>query len=157
MCLLQIIHDCRNDSVTLHRQFNITLQSVFDTQAAHAVLTYQETGRPVYKAKSVALNALCEHYNAPINPIKEQLKNIYRRDQKYWSRRPLTREMILYAAADVLSLVNEKLYYPMVRAIHHENRGLMVELCEEQVSSVLFCFVLSPRCCNVASFRFSCI
>lgn len=132
--VIKIIHDCRNDSVTLHRQFNITLQSVFDTQAAHAVLTFQETGRPVYKAKSVALNALCEYYNAPINPIKEQLKNIYRRDQKYWSRRPLTREMILYASADVLSLINEKLYCPMVKAILPENRSLMVELCEEQVS-----------------------
>lgn len=137
---LQIIHDCRNDSVTLYRQFNITLQSVFDTQAAHAVLTYQETGRPVYKAKSVALNALCEYYNAPINPIKEQLKNIYRRDQKYWSRRPLTREMILYASADVLSLVNEKLYYPMVKAILPENQNLMVELCEEQVMRFVYLF-----------------
>lgn len=82
------------------------------------------------------MNALCEYYNAPINPIKEQLKNIYRRDQKYWSRRPLTREMILYASADVLSLVNEKLYYPMVKAILPENRNLMVELCEEQVMKV---------------------
>lgn len=41
--------------------------------------------------------------------------------------------MILYASADVLSLVNEKLYYPMVKAILPENRELMMELCEEQV------------------------
>ncbi|KAJ8954247.1 hypothetical protein NQ318_005843 [Aromia moschata] len=95
--VVKIVHDCRNDSVNLFNQFNITLRTVFDTQAAHSVLTYQETGRPVYKAKSVALNALCECYSAPVNPIKDQLKNIYRRDQKYWSRRPLTREMILYA------------------------------------------------------------
>lgn len=127
------MHDCRNDSVNLYSQFNITLKTVFDTQAAHAVLTYQETNRPVYKAKSVALNALCECYNAPVNPMKDQLKNIYRRDQKYWSRRPLTREMILYASADVLSLVNEKIYYPMSKAIKEDNRGLMLELCEEQV------------------------
>lgn len=127
------MHDCRNDSVNLYSQFNITLKTVFDTQAAHAVLTYQETNRPVYKAKSVALNALCECYGAPVNPMKDQLKNIYRRDQKYWSRRPLTREMILYASADVLSLVNEKIYYPMSKAIREENRGLMLELCEEQV------------------------
>jgi exonuclease 3'-5' domain-containing protein 1 len=118
----------------LYNQYNITLRCIFDTQAAHAVLTFQETGRPVYKAKSVALNALCECYGAPVNPMKDQLKNIYRRDQKYWSRRPLTREMILYASADVLSLVNDKIYHPMSRAIRADNRALLLELCDEQVS-----------------------
>ncbi|ENN75038.1 hypothetical protein YQE_08353, partial [Dendroctonus ponderosae] len=131
--VIKIVHDCRNDSVNLFRQFNIVLNCVFDTQAAHAVLTFQDTGRPVYKAKSVALNALCELYGATINPMKDQLKNIYRRDQKYWSRRPLTREMILYASADVLSLVSEKIFSAMASAIAEDNRKLMMELCEEQV------------------------
>jgi exonuclease 3'-5' domain-containing protein 1 len=131
--VVKIVHDCRNDSVNLYNQYNITLRCIFDTQAAHAVLTFQETGRPVYKAKSVALNALCECYGAPVNPMKDQLKNIYRRDQKYWSRRPLTREMILYASADVLSLVNDKIYHPMSRAIRADNRALLLELCDEQI------------------------
>ncbi|KAF5290110.1 hypothetical protein FQA39_LY14891 [Lamprigera yunnana] len=131
--IIKIIHDCRNDSVNLYQQFNITLQSVFDTQAAHSLLTYQESGRAVYKAKSIALNALCEYYNAPINPMKEQLKNIYRRDQKFWSRRPLSKEMILYASADVSSLVHERIYYPMCKAILPENRDLMLDLCYEQI------------------------
>lgn len=137
---MQIIHDCRNDSVNLHRQFNITLQNVFDTQAAHSVLSYQESGRPVYKAKSVALNALCEYYNAPVNPMKEQLKNIYRRDQKFWSRRPLTKEMILYASADVSSLVHERIYYPMCEAILSDNKSLMLDLCYEQVCYIYLCW-----------------
>ncbi|CAH0549436.1 unnamed protein product [Brassicogethes aeneus] len=132
--VVKIIHDCRNDAVNLLTQFNITLRTVFDTQAAHAVLTFQDTSKPVYKAKSVALNALCECYGAPANPMKDQLKNIYKRDQKYWSRRPLIREMILYASADVLSLINENIYHPMVKAIRPENRGLMLELCEEQIN-----------------------
>lgn len=74
-------------------------------QAAHAVVQLQLTGKPVYKVKNVSLNALCELYGAPINPQKETLKALYRRDQRYWARRPLTRDMLLYAAADVLSLV----------------------------------------------------
>ncbi|XP_060532934.1 egalitarian protein homolog [Cylas formicarius] len=131
--VVKIMHDCRNDSVNLFRQFNISLRCIFDTQAAHAVLTYQDTDKPVYKAKSVALNALCEVYGALANPMKDQLKNIYRRDQKYWSKRPLTRDMVMYASADVLSLVSEKIYYPMVNSIKEENRGLMVELCDEQI------------------------
>lgn len=131
--IVKIVHDCRNDSVNLYKQYGITLNCIFDTQAANAVLSYQESGKPVYKAKSIALNALCECYDAPVNPMKDQLKNIYRRDQKYWSRRPLTREMILYASADVLSLVNEKIYPAMSRNIKLENRALMLELCDEQI------------------------
>lgn len=131
------------------------MNTIFDTQAAHAVLTYQETNRPVYKAKSVTLNALCEHYGAPINPMKDQLKNIYRKDQKYWSRRPLTREMVLYASADVLSLVNEKIYYYMIKAIKPENRNLMMELCGEQVIpgfsklSLTYFFVICFICLQI--------
>lgn len=131
--VVKIIHDCRNDSVNLYNQFGITLRCVFDTQAAHAVLLLQETQKPVYKAKNVSLNALCEIYAAPINPMKEQLKNIYRRDQRYWSRRPLSRDMILYSSADVLSLVHENIYYPMMRGIRAEYRQLLLELCEEQI------------------------
>ena len=43
-------------------------------QAAHAVLQLQETGKPVYKVKNVSLNALCELYNAPVNPMKDQVE-----------------------------------------------------------------------------------
>ncbi len=42
-------------------------------QAAHAVIQLQETGKPVYKVKNVSLNALCELYDAPVNPMKEQV------------------------------------------------------------------------------------
>jgi exonuclease 3'-5' domain-containing protein 1 len=42
-------------------------------QAAHAVIQQQETGKPVYKVKNVSLNALCELYDAPVNPMKEQV------------------------------------------------------------------------------------
>ena len=112
----QVVHDCRNDSAAFYFQFNILVKNVFDTQAAHAVLQLQDTGKPVYKVKNVSLNALCELYNAPVNPMKEQVKNIYRRDQKFWARRPLTRDMICYAGADVLALV-PTIYNAMARCV----------------------------------------
>ncbi|XP_012232253.1 egalitarian protein homolog [Linepithema humile] len=130
--IIKVIHDCRNDSVNLYNQFKITLMNVFDTQAAHAVLQYQETGKPVYKVKNVNLNTLCDHYGAPCNPLKEQLKNIYRKDQRYWSRRPMTRDMLIYASSDVLSLVPQ-VYNAMSRLIKPEVQGLFAELCEEQI------------------------
>lgn len=70
----------------------------------------------MYKVKNVSLNALCEMYDAPLNPMKDQLKNVYRRDQRYWARRPLTRDMMLYAAADVLALVPQ-VYNAMTRSV----------------------------------------
>ncbi|XP_015610363.1 uncharacterized protein LOC107275094 [Cephus cinctus] len=130
--VIKVIHDCRNDSVNLFNQFGITLTNVFDTQAAHAVLQFQETGKPVYKVKNVNLNALCQLYGAPCNPLKEQLKNIYRRDQRYWSRRPMTRDMLIYASCDVLSLVPQ-IYTAMSRLIKPEFQTLVNELCDEQV------------------------
>ncbi|GAB1859500.1 Exonuclease 3-5 domain-like-containing protein 1 protein [Camponotus japonicus] len=130
--VIKVIHDCRNDSVNLYNQFKITLMNVFDTQAAHAVLQFQETGKPVYKVKNVNLNTLCDHYGAPCNPLKEQLKNIYRKDQRYWSRRPMTRDMLIYASSDVLSLVPQ-VYNAMSRLIKPEVQGLFAELCEEQI------------------------
>lgn len=111
--VIKVIHDCRNDSVNLFTQFHTILRNVFDTQSAHAVLQYQEQGKQVYKVKNLSLNTLCELYNAPINPMKDQLKSVYRRDQKYWARRPLSRDMLLYAAGDVLVLINEQLYASM--------------------------------------------
>jgi len=130
--IIKVVHDCRNDSAAFYFQFNILVKSIFDTQAAHAVLQLQDTGKPVYKVKNVSLNALCELYNAPVNPMKEQVKNIYRRDQKFWARRPLTRDMICYAGADVLALV-PTIYNAMASCIKPEFCNLFKELCEEQV------------------------
>jgi len=129
--IIKVVHDCRNDSAALYHQHDITIKNVFDTQAAHAVLQLQDTGKPVYKVKNVSLNALCELYNAPVNPMKDQVKNIYRRDQKFWARRPLSRDMICYAAADVLALV-PTIYTAMASEIKPEFRNLFLSLCEEQ-------------------------
>jgi len=129
--IVKVVHDCRNDSAALYHQHDITIKNVFDTQAAHAVLQLQETGKPVYKVKNVSLNALCELYNAPANPMKDQVKNIYRRDQKFWARRPLSRDMICYAAADVLALV-PTIYNAMASEMKPEFRNLFLSLCEEQ-------------------------
>jgi exonuclease 3'-5' domain-containing protein 1 len=117
--VIKIIHDCRNDSVNLYNQYGIVLRNVFDTQSAHACIQFQESGKQVYKVKNVSLNTLCEVYKAPINPMKDQLKNVYRRDQKYWARRPLTKEMLLYAAGDALVLINEQLYANLARFVYY--------------------------------------
>lgn len=134
--VVKVIHDCRGDSVNLFNQFGITLMNVFDTQAGHAILQLMTTGKPVYKVKNVSLNNLCADYGAPLNPLKDQLKNVYRRDQRYWARRPFTRDMMLYSAADVLSLVPH-VYTAMMSRITPEYATLLAELCDEQVYTLI--------------------
>lgn len=134
--IVKVAHDCRGDAGALYHQFGVTLRHVFDTQAAHAVLQQQETGKPVYKVKNVSLNTLCRSYNAPVNPRKDQMKNVYRRDQRFWARRPLTEDMIIYAAYDVVALV-PTVYEAMRKQLDPTLMPLFEELCREQVEALI--------------------
>jgi len=134
--IIKVCHDCKNDSAALNLGWNVKLDNVFDTQAAHAVLQLQETGKAVHKVKTVSLNAMCENYELPSNPFKELVKTIYKRDQRFWARRPLTRDMILYAAYDVLPLV-PNLYNTLNCSIKNEFRPLLEELCAENLLALL--------------------
>uniref|UniRef100_A0A8D8ZLK3 Exonuclease 3'-5' domain-containing protein 1 n=1 Tax=Cacopsylla melanoneura TaxID=428564 RepID=A0A8D8ZLK3_9HEMI len=131
--VVKVIHDCRNDSILLFEQFGITLRNVFDTQAAHAVLQFQETGKPVYKVRHVSLKTLAELVDSPLgSPLKEELRLVYKKDPRYWARRPLTRDMIVYAASDLACLL-PRLYVTLNNQIKPEYGPLLVELSEEQV------------------------
>jgi exonuclease 3'-5' domain-containing protein 1 len=68
--------------------------------------------------------------------VAELVKTIYKRDQRFWARRPLTRDMILYAAYDVLPLV-PSLYDVLNTAIKVEFRPLLDELCVESLQALL--------------------
>ncbi|VVC27017.1 Hypothetical protein CINCED_3A000680 [Cinara cedri] len=129
--VLKVINDCRNESLNLYVEFGIAMKNVFDIQAAIAVIQYQETGQPVYKTKNWNLNAICEKYGLPINPSKDQLRTLHKKDQRYWLRRPLSRDMLAYAVSDVLTFMPQ-LYYTMSALIHPSNTKLLEELCEEQ-------------------------
>jgi len=48
-------------------------------------------------------------YGLPINSSKDQLRAQNKKDQRYWLRRPLSKDMLAYAASDVLILM-PKLY-----------------------------------------------
>ena len=76
----------------------------------------QENGKPIHKVKNESLHSLCDLYGASINinPIKDQLKAVYKKDPRFWTRRPLSGEMVMYAASDVLCLVPD-IYLAMKR------------------------------------------
>ncbi|CAL1267152.1 unnamed protein product [Larinioides sclopetarius] len=134
--VLKVAHDCRNDSGALYHQFGVVLANVFDTQAAHAVLQQQDAGKPVYKVKNISLNTLCSTYGGPVNPRKDQMKSLYRRDQKFWSRRPLTEDMIFHAAFDVFCLL-PTVYYNIKSLLRPESFPMLNELCYEQLMTYI--------------------
>ncbi|UCD23620.1 MAG: ribonuclease D [Gemmatimonadota bacterium] len=77
-----VLHDADYDLRILNRDYGFTARSLFDTRVAA-----QLAGEP-----AVGLGALLEkHFGVTVN------KKLQRAD---WSRRPLTPEMIEYAAAD---------------------------------------------------------
>lgn len=133
--VVKVVHDCRNDSAALYHQFGVSMQNVFDTQAAHAVIQLQQTGKPVHKVKNVSLNTVCRMYGGPINPKKEQMKKLYRRDQKFWSRRPLTDDMILYAAYDIWALVPTVYEAMRAQMLEDDANQLFRQLCAEQADA----------------------
>ncbi|KAG8178588.1 hypothetical protein JTE90_021008 [Oedothorax gibbosus] len=134
--VLKVSHDCRNDSGALYHQFGVILSNIFDTQAAHAVLQQQDAGKPVYKVKNISLNTLCSTYGGPVNPRKDQMKSLYRRDQKFWSRRPLTDDMIFHAAFDVFCLL-PSVYHNIKSLLQPDSTPVLQELCHEQIMTYI--------------------
>lgn len=64
------------------------------------------------------------------------MKNVYRRDQRFWARRPLTEDMIVYAAYDVVALV-PTVHQAMKRQLDPALIPLFEELCREQVEALI--------------------
>uniref|UniRef100_T1JWN7 3'-5' exonuclease domain-containing protein n=1 Tax=Tetranychus urticae TaxID=32264 RepID=T1JWN7_TETUR len=133
--VIKVFHDVRNDSSALYFQHGIRLMNVFDTQVAHSVLQQQNCGKPVYKSKFISLQSLCELYTGiTLSPRKEAVKKSFRRDQKFWSHRPLTEDMIYSAVWDVYPLVPD-VYLSMHKSIKPEYLELLAQLNKEAVLS----------------------
>lgn len=92
----KIIHDCRQDSDALFHQFGITLCSVFDTSIYAIKLRYS--------TKRSNLNKTLSEFQCTLNPHRDDISTMYKRDPSVWMRRPLTQFLIEYASKDVASL-----------------------------------------------------
>ncbi|OWF49749.1 protein RRP6-like 1 [Mizuhopecten yessoensis] len=118
----KVIHSCSGDSAALYYQFNIRLRNVFDTQVAHLVIQEGE-GREL--ASMLKLEDLCKKYSsvAKVADQKDAIKDMWVKEiGDLWARRPLSDDMVEYAAGDVTAIVPE-VYNTMKR--HIEERGLV--------------------------------
>lgn len=117
--VVKVLHDCKSDTYAL-TQLNINLNSVFDTAVAHVVIQMQEDQKKVPIVPS--LNKVIELYSGSgggTNGEKDQMKDVYRHQYDLWAVRPLSDEMLAYAAADVYSLVPE-VYKNMKQQVTYE-------------------------------------
>lgn len=92
----KIFHGADYDVRSLYRDFKISVNNLFDTELACRFLGYQESGLEAVLKKR----------------FKVHLNKKYQR--KDWSKRPLPKEMIAYAAKDVRYLV------PLAKELHQE-------------------------------------
>ncbi|XP_056009730.1 piRNA biogenesis protein EXD1-like isoform X1 [Ostrea edulis] len=120
--IVKVMHACTSDSAALFHQFNVTLQNVFDTQVADIVIE-EQNGRLL--APVLKLQTLCEKYSdgGKVSENKDELKTKWTKGQNdFWALRPLTDEMISYAAGDVRSLIPE--VYEELKRMIEKNRLL---------------------------------
>jgi ribonuclease D len=100
--IVKILHGADYDIRCLYRDFGITLENLFDTELAARFLGEPETG----------LNALVGKYFGITLEKKYQKKD--------WSVRPLSAEMIAYAADDVRYLI--PMYHLLRARLEDKNR-----------------------------------
>jgi len=92
----KIFHGADYDVRSLYRDFKISVNNLFDTELACRFLGYHESGLEAVLKKK----------------FKVHLNKKYQR--KDWSKRPLPKEMIAYAAKDVRYLL------PLAKGLRHE-------------------------------------
>lgn len=104
--ITKVMHSCSVASAALYYQFNIRLQNVFDTQVANLMIE-EKKGRELVSL--LKLEEICEKYSS-VSKVKDQVaeKDMGIREMGgLWDRRPLSDDMVQYAAADIITPVQD--------------------------------------------------
>lgn len=99
--IVKVMHDCREDSSALLSQFDTELQAVFDSQVAHTMLLEQQAARPF----QISLNELLKQVLKLENEQQKSLGQKMKDDPNVWFYRPMSEDLIAYAAQDVMYLL----------------------------------------------------
>ena len=114
--ILKLLHDCRNDWDSLLYQYSIRLFNFIDTQEAYYiyVLFYkQELNLPI------SLKRFIREFTGEDLMTKSLMKNQMKEDVNFWKKRPLERNMLVYASEDVKFLI--KAWMALERKLNKES------------------------------------
>lgn len=92
--ILKVIHDCKQDADALYHILGISLVHVFDTQIFEKKVHDTEPN----------LNNTLTAYGLKSNEMRSS--SIYKENRAFWAVRPLTDQMIQWAAGDVGLLID---------------------------------------------------
>lgn len=108
----KVIHDCRRDVATIAEHMKIKVSPFIDTQLMYSVYESMQAGGASHPDLRISLNKLLDEMGASQNTLKDGFHQLFSDadalDVNIWERRPMTREMALYAAKDVISLVHAR-------------------------------------------------
>ncbi|MEW5301914.1 MAG: hypothetical protein WDW36_004738 [Sanguina aurantia] len=121
----KILHAPHLDFLVLAQQHQVKMVGMVDTQVLYGMVRAVEGSVgmmcPLYLTRGpkpwmnpIGLCNLLARFGID-HDLKDDFKAGYKSDPKFWSRRPLTREMIKYARMDVQFLL--PMYHAMVRRI----------------------------------------
>jgi exonuclease 3'-5' domain-containing protein 1 len=112
--VIKIIHDCRMDADALFHHLDIRLFNVHDTQAWDSVIHGSENN-----LNKTLLQNGC-------TPNMERDHSVYDRNIAFWSTRPLTAQMVEWAAGDIANLFQ----LHEVQVVETTHRSGLKEKCE---------------------------
>lgn len=128
--VMKVIHDCCNVSAALTYQFATKLVNVFDTQVAHLVIE-EHKGRRLPSGLNVS--DLCQMYAENVEKFytydwRTNSKKLWMAAKgNFWALRPLTHDMVEFAAGDVFVLIPD-VY--RIQSEYIENNGLQARFKE---------------------------
>lgn len=102
--IVKVFHDFTEDAASLITNYGAKCENVFDTQIAHRVLLAALNPTRCNENNSISLNKLLKVHLEISHDLKDHISSKMRSDLTLWEKRPLTDDMLSYAAQDVCYL-----------------------------------------------------
>jgi len=137
--IIKIFHDGNEDcSLLINSGLTNNVISIFDSQIAYRISQENENINKHNKNSNacISLKDLLEKMLNVVKDEKDEIRQLMKKNKKYWAERPLTTKMLKYAAEDVLLLF--KVYTKFLSIMSNE---LIIKVMKESVVNINYSFL----------------